>query len=328
MPTARAENLHFYKLDPDKDAGGTETWYGRAQNLLVAYSKFRPGNTLEMANSENEYFIILVEGSINVSSEKGSASVNAPAQVIVPPGKSSITASSDGVLTRVFAPPPPELARKAVNYSSYDEPHPNVAPLELWPMPEDGYKLRVYQFDKMPADSRKLFRSRNIMINWGANYGGPRDITRLSPHKHDDFEQVSLCIKGKYTHHIRYPWESDSTAWMEDDHFVIDTPSITIMPPPALHTSVAMGEANSLIDIFGPPRMDFSLGGMVNADNAAEYPMPEGGGDTMRSGENCQIEGVWRSKCDDEKEITVLKGDLFPSCPSHGTVEYQLVRSA
>jgi hypothetical protein len=89
-----------------------------------------------------------------------------------------------------------------------------------------------------------------------------------------------------------------------------------------------MGEANSLIDIFGPPRMDFSLGGMVNADNADEYPMPESSGETMRSGENCQIEGVWRSTCDDAREANVLKGDLFPSCPSHGTVNWELVRSA
>ena len=328
MPTARAENLYFYKQDPAREAEGARTWYGRSQNLLVAYSKVEKGNGLEIANSENEYFIVLIDGSIDIASESGSGSASGPAQIIVPPGKSRITATSAVTLVRVFAPAPAELAAKAVNNSSYDEPHPNVAPLEPWPMPKTGYKLRIYQFDKMPSDSRKIFRSRNIMINWGANYGGPRDVTRLSPHKHDDFEQVSLCIEGKYIHHIRYPWESDSTSWMEDDHIEIDTPSITIMPPPALHTSVAMGAKNSLVDIFGPPRMDFSLGAMVYAENAAEYPMPEGGGDTMRSGENCQIEGIWKSMCDDQKEVTVLKGDLFPSCPSHGTVDYKLMKSA
>ncbi len=328
MPTARAENLYFYKQDPVIETGNASTWYGRSQNLLVAYSKVEDGNALEINDSENEYFIVLIEGSINVSSENGSGSATGPAQLIVPPGKSRVSATSAGRLVRVFAPAPAEIASKAVNNASYDEPHPNVGPLELWPMPIGGYKLRIYQFDEIPADSRKVFRSRNIMINWAANYVGPRDVTRLSPHKHDDFEQVSLCIEGKYIHHVRYPWESDSTAWMEDDHIEIDTPSITIMPPPALHTSVAMGERNSLVDIFGPPRMDFSLGGMVYAENAAEYPMPAGGGDTMRSGENCQIEGVWRSMCEDQKEITVLKGDIFPACLSHGTVEYKLISSA
>jgi hypothetical protein len=305
-----------------------KTWYGRAQNLLVAYSRVRQGSALEVANSENEYFIVLIDGSIDVSSDGGAASVTGAAQVIVPPGKSRLSATSDSTLVRVFAPPPAELVLKALNNASYDLPHPNVGPLDLWPMPAGGYKLHVYQFDKMPPDSRKIFRSRNIMINWGGNYAGPRDVTRLSPHKHDDFEQVSLCIEGQYVHHVRYPWESDSTSWMEDDHIEIDTPSITIMPPPALHTSVAMGPKNALIDIFAPPRMDFSLGGMVYAGNAADYPMPEGGGDTMHSGENCQIEGVWRSMCEDQREVTVLKGDLFPSCPTHGTVDFKLIRSA
>lgn len=328
MPTARAENLYFYKTEPVKDPGKTQNWYGRSQNALVAYSKVEPGGTLDIANAENEYFIVLIDGVIEVASDGGSATVDSAAQVIVPPGQSSIKATSPSTLVRVFAPPPAELAHVAINNSSYDEPHPNVGPLELWPMPKDGYKLRVYQFNKMPADSRKIFRSRNIMVNWGGNYPGARDIKRLSPHKHDDFEQVSLCIEGKYVHHLRYPWESDSTQWMEDEHIEIDTPSITIMPPPALHTSVAMGEKNALIDIFAPPRMDFSLGGMVNADNGETYPMPEGGGDTMRSGENCQIGGIWRSMCDDQKEVTVLKGDLFPSCPTHGTVEYKIVRPA
>jgi hypothetical protein len=326
MPTARAENLYFYKLDPFIEPGGARTWYGRSQNVLVAYSRLDAGQTLA-ANCEEEYFVVLVEGSVDVASVEGSARVDGPAQVIVPPGDSSVTARAPAVAARVFAPPPADLVARAVNDASYEQPHPNVAPHEPWPMPVDGYKLRVYQFDQMAPDARKVFRSRNIMINWAAVFAGPRDLTRLSPHKHDDFEQVSLCIAGSYTHHIRYPWESDSTTWMEDDHIGIETPSITIMPPPALHTSVAMTPGCSLIDIFGPPRMDFSLGGMVNAENAAAYPLPETGlSETMRSGENCQIEGVWQSQCAEKHEVTVLKGDLFPACQEHGSVDYVLVR--
>jgi hypothetical protein len=326
VPTARAENLHFYELEPFIEPGGARSWYGRSQNVLVAYSRLDPGQTLT-ARSEDESFIVLIEGSLDVSSDQGSASVNGPAQVIVPPGESNATATTAAIAVRLFAPPPPDLVTRAVNNASYEEPHPNVAAHELWPMPVDGYRLRVYQYDQMAPDARKVFRSRNIMVNWAAQYAGPRDLTRLSPHKHDDFEQVSLCIAGRYTHHIRYPWESDSTTWMEDDHVDIETPSITIMPPPALHTSAAMTAGCSLVDIFGPPRMDFSLGGMVNVENAAAYPMPEtGSSEKMRSGENCQIEGVWQSQCADKREITVLKGDLFPPCPEHGSVDYVLTR--
>src|SRR5690606_16486505 len=165
------------------------------------------------------------------------------------------------------------LLAKCVNAGSYDEPHHNVAPFERWPEPVDGYRLQVYEYDQLPENAR-IFRSRNIMVNWGGNFAPPRDRTRLTPHHHDDFEQMSVCISGTYIHHIRYPWEADGTTWLEDEHVEIATPSITIMPPPAIHTSQGVGPDNSLIDVFAPPRADFSLAGRVYEENAQAYPLP------------------------------------------------------
>lgn len=87
----------------------------------------------------------------------------------------------------------------------------------------------------------RAFRCTNLTINITDIYPGKRDSKKLKPHSHDDFEQITLSAIG--------------------------------LPAGRIHTSQAQEAGCRLVDIFGPPRRDYSLmPGFVR--NAHEYPLP------------------------------------------------------
>ena len=156
----------------------------------------------------------------------------------------------------------PELAGRCANKGEYDEDDSNVAVFVPWPDPADGHRIRVYPIAEHPiAEGRlgRIFRCSTVMINVLPESDDPRDPSKLSPHHHDDFEQVSLQAVGDYVHHMRVPWTPDSTTWRDDEHSACQAPSVVVIPPPLVHTSQAVGAMRHwLIDVFAPPRRDFS----------------------------------------------------------------------
>jgi hypothetical protein len=275
---ADAELIEFHKVAPSEVGPGYRTWYGRGQNFVLSYTEAEPGAVLEREGQADEYMAFFPERKtlVDIESEGGSAAGVGYQLAIVPPGKSRIAVKEGGQVLRLFTAISSDLCSLSHNAASYEQPHPNIPPFQVWPAPPEGYKLRLYPMDPPDEPGRfgRLYRSTNLMVNLLPVSMVPRDPNKMSPHHHDDFEQCSLTLQGDYMHYIRWPWTPNKAIWRDDAKIRCSAPSMTVIPPPAIHTSQALPEPPChLIDIFSPPRFDFSSkpGWVLNAD---DYPMP------------------------------------------------------
>jgi hypothetical protein len=275
---AGAEYAKFYETEPQEVRPDARTWYARGQNFVTAYTEARPGAALSRKGQPDEYVVLIPDAatSVEVAAAEGKKKVGGYSLVIVPPGDSSITLPAGGRIVRLFTTCSDDLALMCANATSYAVPHPNIPAFEPWPEPRGGYRIRAYSLDVPQQEGRfgKIFRCSTFMVNYLDPRKGPRDVTKLSPHHHDDFEQGSLALEGAFIHDIRWPWTTNMNNWRGDEHEHCASPSIVVIPPPAIHTSRAVDQGiNQLIDIFCPPRRDFSeKPGWVL--NAGDYPMP------------------------------------------------------
>jgi hypothetical protein len=287
----------FADQEPQETSGDglARTWITRGGNFAVCVSELKSGAVLARQDNPEEYMVIIPPRSASVTVEAGGETVDAEPDslTIVPPGPSRIIARSAGRIARIFSQASADIMALAVNDSVYADGSPELAPVDLWPAPIGGFKLRHYPLAQYinPNGDRiqpRCFRSTNMMVNLFGHFFTRRSKKTLSPHWHEDFEQGSLCFDGVWRHHLRYNWGADLDEWIPDDHAELPTPSVIVIPAFAIHTSRDVGEdgpESSLYDIFCPPRMDFASkpGFVLNAD---EYPLPiiEGGQRTKTGG--------------------------------------------
>lgn len=270
----------FAEQSPQIDDANGKTWMVRGQNFLVAYTEAEAGATFERSGQSDEYVLLLEARDVGATVRAGAEVVDVPGAhiVMVPPGDSSISMPEGGAITRIFTTQSLDLAAQAANAATYTDPDPTIPPFEAWPTPADGFRIRAYSLDAPAEEGRfgRIWRCTTLMINV-FEPAGPRDPQKLSPHHHDDFEQGSLALGGSFVHHLRWPWGANSLQWRDDEHRICPAPSIAVIPARAIHTSAPLEPAdNLLVDIFSPPRVDFSeMPGWVL--NASDYPAPNQG---------------------------------------------------
>jgi hypothetical protein len=275
---AGAEYAKFYETAPAENRNGARTWYARGQNFIIAYSDADEGAVLSRSEQPDEYVVLLPDPGAGAEIVWGNErkTVSGHSITFVPAGASSVTLLGAAKVVRMVTTRSEDLAKLCSNAAEYAQAHHNIPPFQPWPTPPDGFKIRTYSLDVPDEPGRfgRIWRCTTFMVNYLAPQVGPRDTTKLSPHHHDDFEQYSLAVQGAFIHHLRWPWTPDMRMWRQDEHEYAGTPSVTVIPPPAIHTTRGMDPGvNQLVDIFSPPRMDFSLkpGWVLNTD---DYPLP------------------------------------------------------
>jgi hypothetical protein len=277
--TPASYGLYYQDKPADDDAKG-RSWYTRSQNLLVNYMESKPGASFARAGQVDEYMIVVPDDDTPYEVVANGKSVQGEGYqlIIVPPGDSEVRLPKGGRVVRLFSTQSRDLNDKCANAATYAQPDPSMPPFKPWPAPRDGYKLRVYNLQKTrePGQLGPIWRCTTIMLNFPPPGGGPRDVTKMSPHSHYDFDQCSLVLAGSFIHNMRWPWGLNKNDWREDVQALVGSPSATMIPARVIHTSESRApgpDGNRMADIFAPPRLDFSLqaGWVKNAD---EYPLP------------------------------------------------------
>jgi hypothetical protein len=276
-PFAPAQAVDFSTRLADETGEGYRLSHWRARNLIVVVVELAGTFALTRSAQMDEYIALTLDPiALTVTTDSGCQSLPGNRLTIIPPGPSQVTAQGKGTLTLLFSARNTDLAAKCANTAAFATADPHIPAFQPWPDPPMGFCLRSYDLDVPPQAGRfgRIFRCTTMMVNVLDPRIGPRDPSKVSPHHHDDFEQVSLALKGAFRHLLRWPWTPDMTDWRMDEAINLGSPSACVIPPPAVHTSLStdVGE-NQLVDLFAPPRLDFSLkpGWVLNAD---DYPLP------------------------------------------------------
>lgn len=278
MAIASPQYIAFDGEPSERTPAGGRAWVVRGQNYTLDYVEAASGDAL-ICGADVEHVVIIPDEDVDIEIETHGEAVRVTdaAVVVLPPGPARILAQRAMRFIHLVDIRDASTVGRGLNAARYQEPDPRVAKLVVAARVQPSTGPEVFLLSAHPPQPGRfgtIFRSETFLVNILDPQQGPRDPDRLSPHHHDDFEQGSLAIDGEWIHHLRTPWGPKRPEWRDDEHRAIGSPSLTIIPPPVIHTSEAIGQGlNRLIDIFCPVRKDFvDQGWVLNSDSYTDTP--------------------------------------------------------
>lgn len=244
--------------------GGVSVSRARGANFLVEWLDVSAGATHRL-DSRFETILLLDDIGARISAAGQSETARAHSVCVLPPGAVDLDFDTAGsaIVLRTDG-----FAAGAINAADYAERHARVAPIGTPYSRTGGPLIQVIAVDEIKAPAAKprlrIVQSATMSISW-IEYSGVRDRSRLTPHNHEDFEQGSLAIAGSFLHHIRAPWGPNANLWLDDVHHTAPARSLTMIPPPLIHTTEGLGEERHvLVDVFAPVRHEFHAQGWIS----------------------------------------------------------------
>src|SRR5438034_1144476 len=128
--------VRFYDTPPQESTDAARTWYSRGQNFVLAYSEVISSVEWSRTAQPDEYTVFVPDRdgpSLEITVDGTTTNVGPYSIAFVPPGDSRIRANGAGRVVRLFSVRAEDLVRKCSNAASYEQPHPNVTPLQAWP---------------------------------------------------------------------------------------------------------------------------------------------------------------------------------------------------
>ena len=264
----------FRQTPPQETGAGWRAWMMRCTNLVVRLVELDGTARFTRTGQMDEYMVLSTDPELRFDFDTSAGALaDHPGHhlFVVPPGDSTVTIRGTGLVSFLYTTRSADLVSQCSNPEiSLNQ---NIPPFQQWPDPVGGYRLRAYDLDVPETEGRfgRLFRCTTMMVNVLPRFTAPRDPSKVSPHYHASFEQVSLTLEGDFEHFLRWHWTPNMADWREDMRIRCSSPSVTVLPPPAIHTTLWVSPGAQIVDIFSPPRMDFSVkdGWVLNAD---DYP--------------------------------------------------------